>query len=415
MRVTHVSIIHSAFDNRILQKQCTTLAAAGYDVHYLAGGRSERRIGGVRFLSLSDNGERPPARRQPPRLLRATRLAFKLRPSVYHLHDPHLIPLGLLLKLARQPVVYDVHEDYPAHAVTKLVGRPLRGRLKALMWRLLEAVARASFDGFVCASPALAEQFPAARTRVVSNFPVLERFAANGSSLPYRERGNTLIYSGTIMEIRGFRELLRAIELVPDDLDCRVRVLGGFRDPRLERAARALPVWDRFELCPWRPLPAVIPELLRARVGLALLHPLPNHTDAIRSNKLFEHMAAGIPTIASDLPRWREIVVGTGCGLVVDPLDARAIAEAIEYLLRHPEEAEEMGRRGREAVRERFNWRGDADRLLSFYRDLLGEPTSPRRQPIAVRSDHADPRLPAPTHAPPAPSAGAASGPPGPR
>jgi glycosyltransferase involved in cell wall biosynthesis len=376
MRVTHISIIHRPLDTRIFEKQCRALAAAGYDVHLVVAGPPEEEIDGIHLHPVAGEPDRPRARRQWARLVRASRWAFRLRPSIYHLHDPHLIPLGLVLKLTGARVVYDVHEDYPAHARTKLAGHPIRGRLKALMWRALERLARSTLDGFVCASPAVAGGFPAARSVVVRNFPIHGQFelaAANGSSHPYRERSNTLVYTGAITEIRGFWEMLRALERVPAELDCRLLMVGGFRRPALAVAARGLPVWSRLELIPWCPYPLVIPELLRARVGLILLHPLPNHNDAMRSNKLFEYMAAGLPVIASDLPRWREIVLGVGCGLVVDPGDTTEIAAAIEYLLTHPEEAEAMGQRGRAAVSARFNWDGEAARLLSLYRGLLVE------------------------------------------
>jgi glycosyltransferase involved in cell wall biosynthesis len=386
MRVTHVSIIHRSDDNRILQKECRALAAAGYEVHLLVPGPGSKRVHGVRLHAVSERNGRPRARHQPARFLKAVVVAFRLRPSVYHLHDAHLIPLGLLLKLAGARVVYDVHENYAAHARTKLAGHPLRGRLKALMWNVLESMARASFDAFVCASPALAERFPPGKTELVGNFPRHRDFDLNGSTRPYRERPNTLVYSGAITEIRSFWETLRALELLPEGLDCRLRMVGGFRNQRVESAARALSVWDRVELLPWRSLPEVIPELLGARAGLALLYPLPNHMDAMRSNKLFEYMAAGIPVIAPDMPRWREIVLGSGCGLVVDPRDPAAIAGAIEHLLTHPEQAEEMGRRGRAAVAAEFNWDGDSERLLSFYRALLGDPAwNPVLEPVAAK------------------------------
>jgi glycosyltransferase involved in cell wall biosynthesis len=87
---------------------------------------------------------------------------------------------------------------------------------------------------------------------------------------------------------------------------------------------------------------------------------------------MFEYMAAGLPVIAADFPRFREIVEGSGCGICVAPRDPDAIAGAIEWIFDHPEEAREMGRRGRDLVLEIFNWEGQERSLLQLYRCILG-------------------------------------------
>jgi glycosyltransferase involved in cell wall biosynthesis len=370
MRITHISIIHRPFDGRIFAKQCRALAAAGHDVNLVVGGAPNDDIDGVRFHAIASHPERPPARRQLSRLLRASIQAFRLRPSTFHLHDPHLIPLGVLLKLTGSRVVYDVHENYPAHARTKLAGQPVRGWLKAAMWETLEWVAARSFDHFVCISPAIAARFPASRTTVVGNFPLratFEHAVTNGVFMPYGKRPNTVLFHGSMSDVRGTWDLLRSIELVPPELNARLRLIGYFKEPVLAQAADDA---ESVDVIPWQPFSQILRELFTARAGFVLFHPQPNHMDPIGSNKLFEYMAAGVPVIASDLPRWREIVVGTGCGLVADPRDPTAIAAVIEYLLTHPEEAEAMGQRGRAAVRDRFNWDGEGARLLSLYREL---------------------------------------------
>ena len=308
MRVTHISVIHRPWDTRIFYKECRAMARSGYDTHLIIGGPPEGSpVDGVHVHSISDDPTRPRVREQWQRMTRATRIALDLRPSIYHLHDPHLIPLGLGLKALGARVVYDRHEDYPAHAHSKLAGHPVRARLKATLWRALECIAGRAFDGFACASPDLTTALPAKSTIVVNNYPLRSLFPHEPA--PPEDRENTIIYTGSITAIRGFQELVEAFEMLPPDLGARLELVGAFRPEGLvERARRN----DRIDVLPWQPYPAMLERLARARVGVILLHPLPNHHDPTRSNKLFEYMAAGLPVVASNLPRWREIVEGVG-------------------------------------------------------------------------------------------------------
>jgi len=88
-------------------------------------------------------------------------------------------------------------------------------------------------------------------------------------------------------------------------------------------------------------------------------------------NKMFEYMIAELPIIASNFLLWREIVEKNNCGICVNPLDPKEIAEAIEYLIEHPDEARKMGENGRKAVLEKYNWENESKKLLEIYEELL--------------------------------------------
>jgi glycosyltransferase involved in cell wall biosynthesis len=101
-----------------------------------------------------------------------------------------------------------------------------------------------------------------------------------------------------------------------------------------------------------------------------LFHPVPNHVFA-QPNKMFEYMSAGIPVIASDFPLWKAIIEGNKCGICVDPLNPDEIADAIEWIAQHPNEAEEMGNNGRRAVETIYNWDIERNKLLAFYQKII--------------------------------------------
>jgi glycosyltransferase involved in cell wall biosynthesis len=190
------------------------------------------------------------------------------------------------------------------------------------------------------------------------------------AELPWSSRPLAVAYIGSTSERRGIREILRALALLPSASAAEMMLAGPFSPSGLLTELESLPGWARVQYLGVLDRPAIANLLSRVRLGLLVLQPEPNFVNAMPI-KLFEYMAAGIPVIASDFPLWRQIIGEAGCGLLVDPQDPQAIARAMEYLLSHDAEAEAMGRRGRKAACEQYNWRSEERVLLKFYSDLL--------------------------------------------
>jgi glycosyltransferase involved in cell wall biosynthesis len=186
---------------------------------------------------------------------------------------------------------------------------------------------------------------------------------------PFCERAPHAVYVGGITEVRGVREMVNAVAEIEEIDGVCLLLIGTFYPERLEEEMRALPGWKQVDFGGWRTREELAEILAGARIGLVLLHPTAQYRDSIPT-KLFEYMAAGLPVVASDFPLLRRLVDTLQCGLVVDPLDVPAIADAIQFLLDQPEVAEEMGKRGREAVQTRFNWKADSRNLLAVYDKL---------------------------------------------
>jgi glycosyltransferase involved in cell wall biosynthesis len=367
-RVVHLSTVHAPFNVRIFGKECRSLAAAGYDVQLVVPHERSEERGGVKVRAVPRPGNR---------LSRATRTvwsvargAVRARGEIYHFHDPELIPVGIMLKAMGRRVIFDAHEDFPSQIYSKYWIPPAIRPVVSRLARVMVGASVRLLDGVVAATPAIAETFPHNRVAVVQNYPLREEIEIPEST-PYEERAPVIAYAGKVNVDRSAREMVEAVGLLPAELATRLEVAGKFQYPALEADVTAMPGWDRVVFHGWQSREFVVELLRRARVGLVLFYESPNHTEA-QPTKLFEYMAAGIPVVASDFPLWRAIVDESGCGLLVDPRDPRAIAGAIEWLLRNPAEAAAMGERGRRAVVERYNWDVEAQRLIDFYASIEG-------------------------------------------
>jgi glycosyltransferase involved in cell wall biosynthesis len=365
-KVVHLTSVHDARDERIFRKECRTLRDAGYEVVVVGPAREAGLVDGIEIVPVTPPGRRLERMTRTAREIHAHAVAA--RADLYHLHDPELLAVGLRLKLSGRRVVYDAHEDLPAEVLTKSWIPPRYRRAVSVAVRAVPTIAGRAFDAIVAATPKIAERFPARRTVIVQNLPYLSEFDACG-------RGEivsppVVAYVGGIEALRGIREMVAAMAILPASLGAKMVLVGEFDPPGLEAEMRQCPGWSRADFLGRQGREEVVGILQAARAGLLLFQPAPNHAYS-QPTKLFEYMAAAIPVIASDFPRWREIIGESRCGLLVDAADPSRIAAAIEWVLTHPAEAAAMGQRGREAVLSRYNWRSEGDKLLALYARLL--------------------------------------------
>jgi hypothetical protein len=361
--------VHPRGDTRILVKELRTLAAAGLGAVCLCvqDGRGDEVLeGGV---SVIDLGPKPASRvgRSIVGSYRVWRTVRRLRPRVVHFHDPELIVVGLLLKLFGFRVIYDVHENVPQQILQKTWLPKLVRTPVAICAKGVESLGSAVFDGVVAATPPIASRFPARKTVLVQNFPLPEELRPVDPA-PMRDREPLAVYVGGISEIRGIRGMVEALALVPSHYGLMLSLAGTFSSDSLRHALVGSPGWSCVREAGWLDRGAVARVMGRARMGLLILHPVPNYVES-QPIKLFEYMSAGLPVIASDFPLWRDMA--GECSLFVDPLDPQSIADAMVWILDHPDEAERLGMKGRELVEKRFNWAKEGEKLVQLYGRLL--------------------------------------------
>jgi len=366
-RVCHITSAHAPEDVRIFHKECVSLAKAGYEVYLVQRGESYEK-NGVRVAGFGEvTGGRLKRMTQVAR--RAYETALALDADVYHFHDPELLPYGLKLKKRGRKVIFDSHEDTLESIMEKAwIPAPIRKPVYRWFRGRQEKVCGA-IDAVITVTPHMTDFFRRInpRTVQVSNFPLLDE-----APPPAAPRPGTLVFAGGVSRQWNHHAIIQALERLPG---CRYRLCGPGADSYLQEL-QALPAWNQVQYLgklPHEEIPALLSE---CAVGMAVVSYSRNSdwkNGTMGNTKIFEEMMAGLPVVCTDFVLWREFVDRWRCGVCVDPGNVDGIADAIQYLLDHPEEARQMGENGRRAVKEEFNWGVEEKKLLALYEEILGD------------------------------------------
>ena len=174
------------------------------------------------------------------------------------------------------------------------------------------------------------------------------------------------MFSGTPRAHKGIEDLIEAINLLQTQ-DVLLTLVGAdegsysqnlitMADKKLGERLKA------FGLQPFEKVPeflamsdvTVIPQ----KRNLASVGQLPA--------KVFDAMAMAKPIIATNVSDLPEIL--DGCGWTVEPESPEQLARAIQHIIDHPEEAEQMGRKARQKCIENYSWDAMEKILVNIFR-----------------------------------------------
>lgn len=285
---------------------------------------------------------------------------------VVHAHDP----LGACAALRLHPrpgaIVLTVHGILSREAAGVMRGPSARYRAEI---EALEREAFAGVDRVVAISGERAVSYVGelgldpARVVVIPNAVDVDVLAAMPA---LAEPGNEVVVPRRLTPVAGVEVALAALAQLPHPRPRLVVAGDGPLRPALRAQVRRLGLEGDVELAGALAHGALMARLRRAR---AVVVPSVAVQGAVEGTSIaaLEAMAIGVPVVASELGGLAEILAG-GCGVLVPPGDAAALAAALrEVLALGPAARRALVERARHRVRERHGVEGWIDATLRTY------------------------------------------------
>lgn len=191
--------------------------------------------------------------------------------------------------------------------------------------------------------------------------------AADISPAPLPFEPPYLLCLGRLAPEKGFDLALAAFASISRQFPGARMIVAGDGPARgaLERQAAALGIADRVEFVGW-----VHPERVSELINTTTLLMMPSRLESLPLAALQGGMLAR-PIIATRTGGIPEVVVDHVTGLLVEPEDGAALAEAVAFLLSHPDTAVRMGEAARMRVQTFFAWKPHVDAYDALYRRLI--------------------------------------------
>lgn len=372
VKICHMTSAHQRYDQRILYRECISLQKEGYDVTLIVNDEKEdEKFRNIYIKSTKHTYSKNRLKRMIFGTYHVYRLALNENADIYHFHDPELLFFATKLKKKNKMVIFDSHENYPDRIRYKYyIPKKIRNII-AMLYYSYESIILKKIDGVIFPTLMNEKNIFEGRSKniaFVNNTPDLDEIPANIHNQDVKKEG--ICYAGGLTYDRGILFLMQAAYKAKVPL----YLAGKFFPPSFEieimnrkesAAINYMGILDREE---------IYQLYNKCCIGMCTLLNKGQYSQSDNlPTKAYEYMAMGLPVILSDFPYNRKVIEKYKFGMLVNPEDPDDIAEKINFLISHENEAIKMGRNGKRLVYEKWNWKNEAAKLLQLYEVIIKE------------------------------------------
>jgi len=281
--------------------------------------------------------------------------------DIVHPHEPLTLPVPVIaLRHSEAVNVGTFHAQRDTHRIYQYGRRVFQPLFNKLDGKI--AVSEAAKD-------TVARYFGGEYV-IIPNGIDVERFGSEHVR-PLEEYADgklNILFVGRLEPRKGFRYLLRAFPYIKEEFpQARLIVVGAYLK---KQKARHLRFVREHHLTGVKFVGRVSDEELPRYYRSCHVFCAPSIGFESFGIVLLEAMAAGKPIVACNIPGYRDLLDDGKQGLLAEPKNERALAEAIIRILGDPDLQRRMGEQGRIKACQ-YSWREVALRVLDYYQELL--------------------------------------------
>jgi glycosyltransferase involved in cell wall biosynthesis len=201
----------------------------------------------------------------------------------------------------------------------------------------------------------------------------IDVFLETSKTTTQSEDQKLIVYAGVLTPLKGIHFLLEAFsEVVADDPSATLLLIGKPEDSEyaeeLQQVILSLNLEGRTRF-----MGAIPQRQLAVYMSKAWAFVLPSLAEGL-GRVVFEAMACGTVVVASSVGGILDLIEDGVTGYLVEPGDVRTLAERLKWILSHPKETSQMGRRARAFASHFFSTQTYVegyDRLFTISRNLI--------------------------------------------
>jgi ADP-heptose:LPS heptosyltransferase/glycosyltransferase involved in cell wall biosynthesis len=227
----------------------------------------------------------------------------------------------------------------------------------------------------ICPSRAVArhmkEKFdvPEEKIVVINRWVNLETFRLSDPQL--RKKSNTIVAIGRISPSKGYEYLIEGFKkIVRMNPYMKLKIVGAADKSKTEYFDHLRTLVNRFSLSHNVEFPGVCQDvenvLVQARIAVT-----PSVIDEAFPRAVLEACACGIPVIATQVGGVTEIIENEKEGLLVEPRNSEAIANALLKLLNDNNLADNLAQRARNKIEKLYSLEKCLDETEAVYRKAI--------------------------------------------